>query len=180
MSKTVGNIKNVVVDKEKLLSIIKDNKQKHDAILEVAISGYWQVCKEKIEEKQQQFSKYLADLSTDFDTETDKILNKISLKENVSQYRWIPLQATMDYTLDLKYPEDHSEEYSRAIRSIELNVYDKIALTEQEFNQYVLNDWSWKNSFISSSDNYISKFSGRMPITTGYFNSICISGAKFF
>ena len=177
--KNIGNIKNTVINRQSLLEILKDNKRKHDALLEVATSGYWQVCKQKIEEKQQKFNQYLSDLSSDFDIESDKILNKISLKENISNYRYIPIQAQMDYSLDLKYPEDHSAEYERAIRSIELNVYDKIELTEQEFNQYVMNDWSWKNSFVTSSQGYINHVTGCLS-TSGYLNTVYCSGAKFF
>jgi hypothetical protein len=179
MEQTIGNVKTVVINKNKLLDIIKENKAKHDAIFEVATSGYWQSAQRKLEEKRENFDKYLLDLSDDFDTQLDKLNNKISLKQRVDGYSYIPIQASMNYTIDLKYPENHAHEYERAIRSVELSVFDKIELSEQEFNQYVMNDWSWRNSFLTSSSGYITSITG-CYWGSGLQNSVLISGCNIF
>lgn len=182
-NENIGDIRNVVVDKLQLLSIIKDNKAKHDAIFESAVSGYWIEAKDRVNQKKAEFSKYTNYLTSLFNTSTDLLLKRIEDRESLTQYSSINVSpAYMNYSINLKYPESYDKEYNRAIRSVELNVYDKIELSEQEFNQYVMNDWSWKNSFISSNSAYVNTyiFSGAHAITGCYSSNVLTSGCNFF
>ena len=52
--------------------------------------------------------------------------------------------------VDLKRPEDKSEDYEVAIKMLEAECRDKVELTEQEFAQCVLNKWSWIGTFYST------------------------------
>lgn len=171
----IGNVKTVVVNRDKLLDIIKENKAKHDALFDAALSGYWIAAHTRIEKKREEFNTHAQDTASYFYKITDVLLDKVSKKEKVNDCSYINVpNPNFNYCIDLKYPESHAYEYEKAIRSISLNVYDKIELNEQEFNQYVMNDWSWKNSFISSNSNYI--YSGMSCITGYYANAIQTSG----
>ncbi len=172
----IGDVKDVVINKGKLLAIIKENKARHDALFEAALSGYWISAKTVIEQKQKEFKEYLVTLKSDFTYGSNMILDKIAKQEKVDDYGSIPLNNSyFNYGVNLKYPESHEAEYNRAIRAIELNIYENIELSEIEFNQYVMNDWSWKNSFVTSNSNYISL--GAKCITGYYSNMIYCSGA---
>lgn len=171
----VGNVKSAVVDRNQLLSILKENKARHDALLEAAVSGYWLAVKERVEQKRTEFKEYDNNLNSYFYKLTDILLDKIEKKEKVDDCGHINVpKPNFNYMIDLRYPESHTAEYNRAIRSVELNVYDKIELSESEFNQYVMNDWSWKNSFILSNSLYV--LSGAASVTGFYGNSIRSSG----
>ena len=177
---TIGNIKNVVINKNELLSILKENRAKHDTIFDVAISGYWIQAQNTIDKKKQEFKNYIKELGHDFNYEIKKIANKINSKERINQTS-IGISTNMNYQIGLPYPENHSDEYNRAIRAVELNVYDKIELSEQEFNQYIMNNWAWRNSFINSNSNYVnlSVYSGYCG--TGYYsNGLSLSGCSIF
>lgn len=177
MNENIGNVKSVVIDRDNLLSIIKENKAKHDALFDAALSGYWISTKDVIEKKVKEFKDYTKVLNSDFTHSTDTILNKISKQEKVDGYTYIPTpNASFSYSVNLKYPESHAAEYDRAIRSVSLNVYDKIELSETEFNQYVMNDWSWKSSFINSNNSYVT--AGSACITGCYSNAILLSGCS--
>ena len=57
--------------------------------------------------------------------------------------------STGECTLDfgLRKPESREKDYQRVIRMVELEVRDKIELSEREFARYVLNDWEWMDIF---------------------------------
>ena len=40
-------------------------------------------------------------------------------------------------------PVDQTKEYDRVIAMIEMNIGDTFILNEQDFKQYVMDDWSW-------------------------------------
>lgn len=51
-------------------------------------------------------------------------------------------------------PVSYEDEYSRAIRMLELSVEAEIDLDADVFNQLVLDEWAWKNSFSIMAQNY--------------------------
>lgn len=54
----------------------------------------------------------------------------------------------------LPRPEDHTRDYDRVIELLELSDGDKVTLTEDEFAQYIQDDWSWKRQFLMSNSFY--------------------------
>jgi hypothetical protein len=57
-------------------------------------------------------------------------------------------------TVNLPEPEDHTKDYDRIITMCEMNVKDQITLTQDEFAQYVMDDWRWKRQFLASNSAY--------------------------
>ena len=53
-------------------------------------------------------------------------------------------------------PVCYADNYTRAIRMLELSVDDTIEVEEDVFNQLVLDEWHWKNSFVTSASFYKS------------------------
>lgn len=53
-------------------------------------------------------------------------------------------------------PEDHTKDYNRIIRMVEMSVENVLELTAQEFQQYVMDDWSWKAAWSSSNVAYVN------------------------
>jgi len=51
-------------------------------------------------------------------------------------------------------PASYEKEYDRAVRMLELSVEDVIELEADVFNQLVLDEWAWKNMFITSNSLY--------------------------
>lgn len=51
-------------------------------------------------------------------------------------------------------PKSYEDEYSRAIRMLELSVETEIDLDADVFNQLVLDEWNWKNQFALMAQNY--------------------------
>ena len=53
-------------------------------------------------------------------------------------------------------PANYEDNYTRAIRMLELSVEDVIDVEEHIFNQLVLDEWGWKQQFTASSALYKS------------------------
>ena len=53
-------------------------------------------------------------------------------------------------------PVSYENNYTRAIRMLELSVEKEIDVEEDVFNQLVLDEWAWKNQFIASASLYKS------------------------
>lgn len=51
-------------------------------------------------------------------------------------------------------PVSYEKDYGRAIRMLELSVEEIIEVEEDVFNQLVLDEWSWKHSFMASNTLY--------------------------
>lgn len=54
-------------------------------------------------------------------------------------------------------PTDHTPEYDAVIDQIEWSETDKIALDFHQFNQFVRDDWGWKQDFLSNTAMYVSQ-----------------------
>jgi hypothetical protein len=53
-------------------------------------------------------------------------------------------------------PHDYTKEYDRVIDRIETQLDSIVMLTDQEFNQYMRDEWDWTDRFMSSSSIYLA------------------------
>lgn len=58
---------------------------------------------------------------------------------------------------NLPLPVDQTKAYDRAIGMLELSVDDVIELEEHDYQQYVLDEWTWSQSASTSNAFYIGK-----------------------
>jgi adenylate kinase family enzyme len=56
--------------------------------------------------------------------------------------------------IDLPTPVDQTREYNKIIKMLEMSVDTEIELTQGEFAQYVMDDWSWKKQFSATNAMY--------------------------
>ena len=59
--------------------------------------------------------------------------------------------------VSLVEPQDHSKDYDRVIRMLEMCTKDEVFINEQEFQQYVQDDWGWKQEFTAQASNYTNR-----------------------
>lgn len=51
-------------------------------------------------------------------------------------------------------PDDHTRDYDRLLKMLDMTSEQDVELTEQQFGQYVLDDWDWKRQFITTNSAY--------------------------
>ena len=59
--------------------------------------------------------------------------------------------------LRFEEPVNQTKDYDRAIMMVTMSVDDVLELTEHEFKQYVMDDWSWKDQFMTTDSVYLNK-----------------------
>ena len=56
--------------------------------------------------------------------------------------------------VNIPAPIDQTKEYDRAIAMLKMSIDTEVLLSEQDFQCYVLDDWKWKQLFLTSSRAY--------------------------
>lgn len=51
-------------------------------------------------------------------------------------------------------PEDHTRDYDRIVKMLGMCSESHVELDENEFGQYVMDDWQWKRQFLLSNSAY--------------------------
>lgn len=51
-------------------------------------------------------------------------------------------------------PEDHTKDYDRVIAMLDLTTESEIELDQTTFDQYVMDNWDWKQSWSASNSKY--------------------------
>lgn len=53
-------------------------------------------------------------------------------------------------------PEDHTRDYDRVIKMVQMHQGEHFSLEESDFAQYVEDDWHWKRQWVTSNSGYAS------------------------
>lgn len=61
----------------------------------------------------------------------------------------------------LPVPENHMEDYRRALALLEMEVRKEIKLGPHEFNRYVLDEWEWTRNFAVNTASYAAASLGQ-------------------
>ncbi len=175
----IGSMDTVVIEKSKLLEILEDNKKKHDSIFEVSCLGYWDLATKRVEEKKKELISVIAKINLESVANEIRLNQKIESRVKLNDENYF-VHFDFSHHLNLAYPENHSDDYNRAIRKVSLNVYDKVKLNQNEFESLVLNNWTWKNNFISTSSFYVLNAPKYSNVTGCYSAGVMISGCSIF
>lgn len=54
----------------------------------------------------------------------------------------------------LPAPVNHVKDYDRVIKMLEMEVADEVSLDNALFAQYIMDDWAWKQQFLTSNSSY--------------------------
>lgn len=121
-------MKSVKVNKQELRSKLTDNLDKHVREYEEASKGY---------------AEAVVEAARAVETIASKGADHSRIKAKAMELWQLP------------EPESHEEDYLRAIEMLEWEVEEEIELTQQEFQQYVQDNWGWKRDFLATTSNYL-------------------------
>lgn len=60
----------------------------------------------------------------------------------------------LDTNYNFPVPEDHDDEYDQVITMLEMSVDAELVLSYNEFQQYVMDKWHWKNEHVRTMAFY--------------------------
>lgn len=116
-----GQMQTVTIDKQKFHHILQDNRAAHIAAFEEATQAFYKALNEEL----------------GFITE--------AVKEQSMNF-----QAVFSKITRMDCPAGHCDDYDRVIDELQHEVGDTVTLTSEEFQQYVKDNWRWKESFRTS------------------------------
>jgi hypothetical protein len=67
------------------------------------------------------------------------------------------LGRNINTSFRLPAPKDQTEDYDTAIEMLNWAVGNEVELTQQEFRQYIFDDWSWSQNWLLSNTSYMNK-----------------------
>lgn len=119
-------MQNIRMDKGELLGIVRQNMEKHVR---------------EFKEAQEDYKVAMVNLA--------KSNLKLAEDGDISRFKknWLHM---------LSEPTSYEKTYIRAERMLELSIDTTIELDESTFNQLVLDEWQWKDSFTASNISYKS------------------------
>ena len=158
--KTFSTFQRVKVKREDLLKALLDNKKAHDDLLANALKGYYKSVKKTLSER---IKTVLPLVKEELQTTLESVTN---LEESVKPVVFSSKQQYALFNFNIPFPESHEDDYNRAIQMVKLSANDLFELSEDDFSKFVMNDWSWKNEFLSTSQMYCSG----MSVATGIAN----------
>lgn len=120
-----------------LIAILESNKEKHVAEYNEAVLGYRQEWADQLEEKITELQDRVVEVR---DTE-----NPLDLK------------PYFNIGIRLPYPKSYESDYDRAIGMLNMHQEDTIGLDSNEYDQYVMDNWSWKDEISVTNTHYAAK-----------------------
>ena len=69
-------------------------------------------------------------------------------------------EKTLDMKFNMSKPQSNEDDYKRVISMLKMSVDEVIELSSYEYDQYVLDNWQWKDSFLRSNQLYNKSFPG--------------------
>lgn len=87
---------------------------------------------------------------------------KLAVKKLESKIRAVKAgKKVRSITFDI--PQDYSKDYDRALKMLEMSVDKEIELDQNEFRQYVMDEWGWKQQFLMSyASNNVNPMAGSL------------------
>ena len=57
----------------------------------------------------------------------------------------------------LPVPTDHTKDYDRILKMLDLHVNAEVDISQEDFAKYVMDDWAWRREFLGTTSAYSDK-----------------------
>jgi sugar diacid utilization regulator len=121
----------VKVRRDELLSVLRENRERHVREFAAACIGYREVALRKLEDSFQ---------------EARAVVERLKEGQTVS---------VVGFRISLSVPVNYEKAYDQIIRMMEMSVDAEIELTASQFACFVMDDWEWKDEWAASIAQYV-------------------------
>ncbi len=81
---------------------------------------------------------------------------KLFRKELVDKLATLDAGGKLELHITNQKPESHLDDYAEAIEMVGFHAHPTIELDQQEFRQFMKDDWNWKRLWAASNSTYIA------------------------
>lgn len=106
------------------------------------------VIRENLKKHQEAFAAAWAEFVKDYKDLAGKMIEKIDQANP---------QSKPSMAISLLVPEDHSADYERVIKMLEMSVDEEVRLEQHEASSYLMDEWQWKERWAENTMSYASK-----------------------
>jgi hypothetical protein len=99
--------------------------------------------------------------------EAQKGYRKLIIKELDERLKDAKAGRKFERFISAMPPSDHTKDYDRVIAMLEMCTETEVELSEQEFGQYVMDQWAWRQQFLASNSAYSVKAAGYLAAEGG-------------
>jgi hypothetical protein len=71
-----------------------------------------------------------------------------------ARLRLVKSDGKFDLAFDLAVPFNHLEDYDLVLLMLKQCQENTVELTQEEYSQYVLDNWNWRRHFLTSNSRY--------------------------
>lgn len=91
--------------------------------------------------------------------EAQKAYRKLVIQELDRQLRTARKGGPLNFVrlVQVQAPEDHTSDYARTIKMLNMSLDKEIMIDEREFQNYVEDRWEWSRDWAANSLNYVNK-----------------------
>ena len=139
-------MRTVKVRKDELIEKLRSNREVHAADYKAACEGYAGQLIEKV--KAACRKTFIA-----LDSREKELIGHIE-SQRFSELGSYTITISYGAEVELRKPEDHTYDYDVALKMAEMEVEDIIELNQAEFQQFVMDDWAWKEEFNLTNRSY--------------------------
>jgi len=127
-----------------LLEKLRENRARHEEIFDEAMVSYREEVLEGLEGLSETLNDKIGDLVECLDTTR-------SNEDKTESFRDYDFSVSPLY---LTKPSNHLIDYDRTILMIKNCQQGDIELSQQEYSQYVMDNWDWQQSFMTSNSSH--------------------------
>jgi hypothetical protein len=139
----------VRVERDKLLATLKANRESHLREYTQARSVYRQRLLQRVQAA-------FADAAMDLEEKRQALVAKIEgLSEEDIDKQVDTFKVVDSVRIEMRVPRSYVKEYDLAIRMVDWDTRAELELSYAEFCCFVLDQWDWKESFVSVTSMYL-------------------------
>ncbi|MCV0439774.1 MAG: hypothetical protein K5880_14195 [Hydrogenophaga sp.] len=131
-------------DKKFLLEKLTENRKRHKDIYNEALIAYRQKVLEELERVGEDLAAKVVDLN-----ECLRITREDESRTDEFREYYFGINS-----VNVSKPSNHLIDYDRTILMVENCQQNDIELTEQEYTQYVMDNWDWQQQFMTSNSGW--------------------------
>lgn len=110
----------------------------------------------EVDRLKEKLTENMATHEADFDIAWDAYAKAVvkNVEEILRSAHDMKKGQAINLYVNLTTPVNHKDDYARALEMLDWHQEEEITITEQEFMEFVQDDWDWKHQFTASNSFY--------------------------
>ena len=177
--KELKTLKQGEFSKEKVIAKLKENLKNHNELYKESVAAYWELAGLEISKCKEDYFKGYRKLKKqaieNFET-LEELANK---KEEPIESLHIQNGVCYSHPNLPKFPKSYAKAYEKTIEWLDLSSSDQVILTESEFDNYIMDNWEFKNDIKNTNSALYGGLVSNSNYITGVYSQVSGMAVNF-